>query len=59
VEELLSILDGHQACIISELEPFIDAEKQPGVLAHVMSIMGNLDRVLEIVTSSVSIPGFS
>ncbi|KAI5454223.1 hypothetical protein NCC49_004285 [Naganishia albida] len=52
-EELLGILDGSQACIMNELEPFINAEEQPGLLAQLMSMLGDHSRVLEIITSMV------
>jgi hypothetical protein len=52
-DELLGILVGANACLISELESFIDVDAQPGLLARVMLILGEYSRVLEIVTSFV------
>lgn len=53
-DELLGILADTNACLLSELEAFIDVDAQPGLLARIMTILGEHSRVLEIVTSFVS-----
>ncbi|KAJ9114999.1 hypothetical protein QFC22_005327 [Naganishia vaughanmartiniae] len=52
-EELLGILQSNHDCLLEELELFIDAERQPGLLARVLTMIGKHTRVLEVVTSMV------
>lgn len=54
-DELVEILAGTNACLVSELEGFINVDVQPGLLARIMLILGENARVLEIIASSVSV----